>query len=161
MESKLRKLIQIGVIVPNVDKAISHYEKDLGIGPWRIEIMTKDSFKEMTLNGKPSTMELKCAFCSCYGMEIELIEPLNDSPQMDWLKKHGPGIQHLAFRPQGEFGEFMDYAKALNGKEPFMHGKDPSVGMEFAYLDLVDETGLIVEIHNEAAREDMPGHNCY
>ena len=158
MDAKLKKLIQIGIIVRNVDDAIRHYENDLGIGPWRIEVMTRDSFKEMTLNGKPSTMELKCAFCNAYGMEIELIEPLNDSPQMDWLKQHGPGIQHLAFRPAEGFEAFMDEAKRINGKEPFMHGKDPTVGMEFAYLDLVDETGMIVEIHNEPEREKMPGH---
>ncbi len=159
MEPKLKRIIQIGIVVRDMDKAIRHYEEDFGIGPWRIEVMKKDTFKEMTLNGKPSTMELKCAFCSCYGMEIELIQPLNDSPQMRWLQEHGPGVQHLAFIPTDGFDAAMDKCQKITGGEPFMHGKDPSVGMEFAYWDMNEEMGLMLEIHNEKERLTQPGHD--
>lgn len=159
MASKLKRFIQVGIIVRDMDKAIKNYEA-LGIGPWRLEKMDKSSFTDMTLNGEPSTMELLCAFCSCYGMEIELIQPLNDSPQMRWLEQHGPGIQHLSFLPtDGHDAMVAEAAKMNGGKPPFMHGKAPSVGMEFSYLDLTEELGMILEIHNEPEREKQPGHD--
>ncbi len=160
MPSELGKMIQIGIVVRDLDKAVHYYEDVFGVGPWRVEVMQKDTFKEMTLNGEPSTMELKCAFCSCYGMEIELIEPLNDSPQMRWLQEHGPGLQHLAFVPRDGFDSMMEKCMKINGKAPFMHGKDPSVGMEFAYLDLNEEMGMMLEIHNEECRKTQQGHEC-
>ena len=159
MDCKLKRLIQIGIVVRDLDKAIKNYEA-FGIGPWRIDKMDKESFPNMTLNGEPSTMELRCAFCNCYGMEFELIQPLNDSPQMRWLEEHGPGIQHLSFRPSGSFEEFEAQAKTLNGGKPeFMRGTDTSVGMDFSYVDLTEEMGIIIEMHNEAGRDQQPGHD--
>lgn len=157
MEAYFKKFVQVGILVNDVDQAIENFEKKFGIGPWRIEELDPAMFPDMTMNGQPAALRNKCAFCEAYGMEWELIQPLSEGPYKEWLDKHGPGIQHLSFLPRESFDDTLDYVKKTTGKDLWLRGQCPSIGMDFAYLDLKDELGFLLEVHNED-RSKMPGH---
>lgn len=157
MKPQFSKLLQIGIIVRDVDKCIKNYEEQFGIGPWRIAVMDKESFPKLTIDGKPGNIATKCAFCNAYGMELELIEPLTESAYKTWLDEHGPGIHHLAFITRDSFGEVLEQGRRLTGREAWIRGQEPDIGMDFAYLDLTETLGFIAEVYNED-RSTQPGN---
>lgn len=48
METEFKQLLQIGIIVRSVDKAVRYYEEMLGMGPWEVSYMRGISRRRMT-----------------------------------------------------------------------------------------------------------------
>ena len=100
----------------------------------------------MQVNGEPSALKMRVAFYRSFEVELELIQPVSESIFMDWLRKNGPGIHHVAFVPNEGYDAFVkDSAKM--GKKPLMEVLDGNKTRGFAYLDFMKELGLILEIH--------------
>ncbi len=160
MEPKFTHLLQLGIIVEDVEKAIKHYEEFLGFGPWDILEFGPELFPKLLVDGKPGTLEIRCAFCQCFGMEIELIEPVSDGVYKTWLEEHGPGIHHIAVVTKDAFDKVIEDAKERFGTDPWIWCKEDNgkagEGMEFAYLNLAKEMGLYVEIYNETRSGGSP-----
>lgn len=157
MKPQFSKLLQLGIIVDDVDRCVKNFEEHYGIGPWRINFMNRETFPKLTVDGEPSEMANKCAFCDAYGMELELIEPLTPSPYRTWLDEHGPGIHHIAVITRDKFEDVLAYHREITGEGPWLRGQEPDIGMDFAYLDLTKAIGMFVEVYNED-RAGQPGH---
>lgn len=153
MESQIKKLLQIGIIVEDLEAAIKQYEENFGIGPWKTGRLGPDTMPKLYVDGKPGDLEFKMAFCHCFGLEIELIQPVSESAYSKWLKEHGPGIHHIAVMTKDSFKDVIAKNKELTGKEPWVWAKDTGApegrNLEFAYLDLTKELGLFVEVYPE------------
>lgn len=153
MQPKFTHLMQLGILVNDLEAAIKHYEEFLGFGPWKILEFGPQLFPKMIVNGEPGMLEIRCAFCQCFGMEIELIQPVSDSVYKTWLSEHGPGLHHIAVRTKDSFNQIIDDVENRFGNKPWIYAKEDNgktgEGMEFAYLDLAKEMGLYVEIYNE------------
>ena len=149
MNTQFAKFLQIGIIVEDVDVATKRWNDEYGMGPWKILDIDSENFEDFQINGQPGKLHMRNAFCDAYGFEIELIQPISDSPYKEWLKEHGPGIHHIAVITRDPFDKVIEEHKKLTGKDPWIWCKEPSIGMEFAYLDLVKELGLFVEVYNE------------
>lgn len=153
MKPEFKRLMQIGVIVRNVDEAVKHYEA-MGIGPWDISVMSNDQppFEDLTFNGELIPEKgpiLRTAMMTCYGLEFELIEPIADTVYRRWLEKHGPGIHHVAFDTEKDYQILLSDTKKETGKDPWVRGQGIHGLMDFSYLDLREEMGLIVECYCE------------
>ncbi len=161
MEPFISHLFQIGILVENVEESIRHYEMEYGIGPWEILDFGPKLFPKMLVDGKPGMLEIRCAFCKAFGMEIELVEPVSKSVYKDWVAQHGNGLHHLAVRTRDKFPDVLaEHARLTGGRAPWIHAKEDNgkdgEGMEFAYLDLRKELGLILEIYNEERTGGLP-----
>ena len=161
MEPQFKQLLQIGVIVRDVDACVKRFEQDFGMGPWKVNIMSGDTppTDDLTVDGKPYKGPLaKMAFLNAYGMEIELIEPIGDSPYKAWLDEHGPGIHHIAVATRDDYETVLTNYKSSTGKDPWIRGQGIGGLMDFSYLDLREELGLIEEcyknIHPDRPRLD-------
>lgn len=159
-EPQFQRLLQIGIIVRDVDAAVEKFEQDYGFDPWEITVMDSNvpPFDEMLINGERQEFVIKAAMCSCFGMEIELIEPVSDSPYQTWLEEHGPGLHHLAFTTKDEYQKLLSDYQAATGKEPWIRGECPAIGMDFAYLDFTEELGFIAEVYG-TDQSEKPGHD--
>ena len=77
----------VGFVVHDLDRATDYY-KSLGIGtigPEQIFYTANDA-------------KLRAKFVQVGSIEIEFLQPLEgESIQLRYLRKHGEGIQHLAF----------------------------------------------------------------
>ena len=98
---KLRALMalppvsQLGVLVNDVDRAVTYYASLFGIGPFMIYEFSPE---KVWLWEKPSHMKNKYGKAIWGDIELELIEPLEgESIYDEFLKDHGEGIQHLGF----------------------------------------------------------------
>jgi len=139
-ESPFSKLIQVGVVVRDMDKAIKRLEY-LGIGPFEPKILPPDSkewFRDKPLNAKlilNSTMMGE--------VELELIQPVEgESPHKEFLDSKGEGIQHIAFLTDDLNRQVDKLTK--QGVSILLRAERPGGG-GVAYLDL-GVAGLIVEL---------------
>ena len=148
MNTQFAKFLQIGIIVEDVQETIKHYE-EYGVGPWRVSDFDTEGIDGFVMNGEENAhLHTIMAFCDIWGFELELIQPITDSPYMTWLKEHGPGMHHIALITRDSFDEVLKQHKELTGRDTWLHCTAP-FGMDFAYLDLKKELGLFLEVYNE------------
>jgi len=159
LKPEFKQLLQIGIIVRDLVAAVNNYQ-ELGIGPWEILSFSnsKGGIEDLKFNGEVLTEKgeiLKIALLQRYGLEIELIEPVADTVYFDWLNEHGPGIHHLAFALENPYDRVIEQSKQKNGKEPWICAQGLNGRMDFSFLDMRDEIGLIVECYKNP-REGKP-----
>ncbi len=157
MKCKINRVSQVGIIVRDLEKAIQNFEKYLGVTEWDCFDTTLEEFPPLLINDSPGKLNIKGAIKTFPDrFEIELIQPVGEGPYMDYLVNHGPGVHHFAIMtPERNrlFREILDQQEK-EGKKLWIHAKqlDGVEGecMDFAYLDLIEEMGSIVEIYNES-----------
>ena len=145
---KFEKMIQIGIVTDNLDKAIEQY-KIFGFENWEKMPFRSHYIPGMLLNGESSDLAMDCAVCNYNGMEIELIQPISESVFMDWLREHGPGVHHMAFKPVEGYDSFMEEYRGM-GMDHLIDVTDGSKTRGFTYLDTVKQLGFYAEIHRGA-----------
>ena len=134
MNTQFAKFLQIGIIVENAEETIKHFEEDYGIGPWRVSPLDSNEFPDFSMNGKKERLQTIMCFCDCWGFEIEVIQPISDSPYKTWLEEHGPGMHHIALITRDKFEDVIAEHKKLTGRDPWLWCKDPQIGMEFRVI---------------------------
>ena len=154
---KFEKMIQIGIVTDNLDEAIKQMEI-FGLKGWRPMPFRAEFIPDMIIDGTPSDLAIDCAVCDYNGMEIELIQPISESVFMDWLREHGPGVHHLAFKPVDGYKSFMEEYRAM-GMTHLIDAGDADGTRGFTYLDTVKQLGFYAEIHKgePGKPEDMEG----
>ncbi len=95
-ESPFSKVDQVGIIVKDLDEAIKHYGRFFG--PFHSR---NADYQSRVLRGKSlpnDAVLIRKALGQAGAMQIELIQPVAEGTHwMDYLKKEGPGIDHLGF----------------------------------------------------------------
>jgi|MudIll2142460700_1097286.scaffolds.fasta_scaffold02723_5 hypothetical protein len=106
---------QIGVIVRDVEKAIEHYSKALGIGPFTpITDLRPDKAWYM---GELHPAHLRVSRALWGPMEFELIQPVSGkSPHHDFLASNGEGVNHLAIEATDNYDELVQRIKQAGFK---------------------------------------------
>ena len=163
MAIKIKKLLQIGLLVEDLDKMVKFYEENLGIGGWEI---SKGAPPDMTINGEhfdyPPT---KIAITKAFGMEFELIEPVAPTCYKEWVEKHGSGLHHLAFETEEGYAEVRKFSEDVAGGS-WVRGQGMGGMMDFSYLDFSKEAGFYLECYQFIAPGrtgipiDYPGENA-
>ena len=153
---KLDKIFQIGILVKNLDEVKKNYEEVLGIGPWSEPGIMSGKKMPLSINGVPFEDDFfKVTMLHRYGFEIELIEPIGDTPLKQWVDKHGNGLHHVDFRLNGvEYEEFLKKVAEMKGEDTWLRGTGFGGRMDFSYLDLTEELGMYVEV-----KPDRPNHD--
>ena len=144
----LKRLLQIGVIVEDADKTKQILTEKFGFTDWAPDEGLGGKLTDYAVNGVPAKLDNNVKFCTAFGLEWEFIEP-KSGPLKTWLEEHGPGIHHIAVIDDRSYGEFRDLCKELSGKDVFLNGTAPSIGMDYSYYDLSKEIGMFVEVYNE------------
>lgn len=91
-------ITQIALVVDDVDKYAAAWAKVFGV-PTPKSFLTDTADKAHTkYNGQPSDARAKLAFLQAKNISIEFIEPVGESSiWAEFLRKHGPGVHHIAF----------------------------------------------------------------
>jgi methylmalonyl-CoA/ethylmalonyl-CoA epimerase len=153
MKPAFKQLLQIGIIVRDVDASVQKFETELGMGPWEVSNMSNEGHTaDLKIDGIPFTGQVsKMAFLRRYGMEFELIEPIGDTSYRNWLEEHGPGIHHIAVVTEDSYDEVLEKYQKCKGEKPWIRGQAMDNLMDFSYLDLREDIGLIVECYRNIA----------
>jgi methylmalonyl-CoA/ethylmalonyl-CoA epimerase len=131
---------QVGIIVRDIEKARRNLE-DIGIGPFGgLDAPPTVRWEE---GGEPADVRLKMQFAKIGPLEIELIEPVSDCMQKEYLETHGEGIQHYSFFVD-DIDEVVRYM-AGKGYRVVQRGWR-AAGGGYAFFDTVDKCGFMLEI---------------
>ncbi len=148
---------QVGVVVPDIDRAVEQYWGAFGIGPWHIYTYGRPLLRWMTYHGQPAEYRMRVALSYFGPMRIELIEPL-EGPTVyaDFVREHGYGMHHLGLLVE-------DLPRALAEAEAAGlaviqagggHGLDGDGA--FAYLDTEARYGITFELIERPRRRAAP-----
>jgi len=143
---RLPKFSQIGIVVPDIGKAVCYYSKFLNIKPW---FRSKTRSNDVVFKRESFSLKLDIALAFSGGMEIELIQMLTDRECIysDIMKKQGGGLHHIGVMVRG-FDKKLEQMKAA-GIGVIQSGAIKTVGgavTKYAYMDTVSTCGIISEI---------------
>ena len=84
----------VGIVVRELDGVMGLYQRMLGIEHWR---MRGRQQSRMPWDARSTDGRLKVAFGRAGG-HVRVLQPLEGrTPHMDFLEKHGDGVQHIGF----------------------------------------------------------------
>jgi len=123
---------QVGFVVHDIERAMAHWSRVLGVGPWFYKEAVGTT--EFRYYGKPSALpELSIALANSGDLQIELIQQRNDAPSLylDSLQRSGEGAQHIAYWTEDRFDELAAQLAASGYVEG--HGGQMGQRGRFAY----------------------------
>jgi catechol 2,3-dioxygenase-like lactoylglutathione lyase family enzyme len=143
---KLPKVGQVGIVVPDIGKAVHYYSEFLNIKPW---FRSRTTSNDSAFKGESFTLELDIALAFSGGVEIELIQMLTDRECIysDVMRRQGGGLHHIGFMVVG-FDKKLKQMRTA-GIEVIQSGVIKTVGgavTHYAYMDTVSTCGIISEI---------------
>lgn len=128
---RIARVNHLGVIVDDIDAAIAGFREHLGLPLSKTEVYAG---------------ALDIAFLPCGETQVELIQPrADDDPAAEYLREHGPGIQHVAFEVddlEAALAEIAERGVGVVGEAP-RPGADDTV---IAFLDPRSFGGILVEL---------------
>lgn len=135
---------QNGYVVRDIQAAMDHWIKVMGVGPWYyVDRVKTDYFRH---RGRDSDIEMSIALANSGNLQIELIQQRNDAPSMyqEFLAAGREGLQHMSFWTT-DYQALYDRALTLGYKV----GHEGQIGGEkgrFAYFDSEAHPGTVIEI---------------
>jgi hypothetical protein len=135
---------QIGFVVRDIEKAMRHWIDVNRVGPWFYA--ERFAFNEFSYQGRRNDgVNLSVALANCGDMQLELIQPRDDTPSMwrDFLQAGHEGMQHFAVWPE-DYDAL--YRRALEAG--FRAGQEgDTIGRgRFVYFENEAHPGTVVEI---------------
>jgi catechol 2,3-dioxygenase-like lactoylglutathione lyase family enzyme len=154
----LSETIQIAIVVRDLEAAMRTYVEDYGIGPWAIFEFGPENVSDMHEGGEPVERAWRLAIAYVGQVQWELIEPLDDeSVYARFLAETGGGLHHVGVAVP-DFDETLE-AQAARGNGVLLGGEYK--GIRFAYLDTVDDLGVITEVFSGAPGDDQQPDATY
>jgi hypothetical protein len=143
---KLPQVSQIGIVVPDIGKAVHYYSDFLNIKPW---FRSKTLSNDATFQGESFPLGLDIALAFSGGMEIELIQMLTDRECIysEILRNQRGGLHHIGTMVRG-FDQTLARMKTA-GIGVMQSGVIKTVGgavTKYAYMNTVSTCGIISEI---------------
>jgi len=146
MSHRFGPITQNGYVVPDIEAVMHHWSTVLGVGPW-FQLGIPD-FTDMVHRGKPTNAQVRIALANSGDLQIELIEPLDESPSpyREFLTATGGkgGLQHVSSWPSA--ADYDAYLKAFtaSGGEVLFQGRGGRT--RFVYFDTALDFGTVFEM---------------
>ena len=133
----------LGFIVSDMDRAIDYY-KSMGIAT-----VTPDT----PLMEVPNGGKVKVKFTQIGSLDLVFFQPVEgESMQLQFLRKHGEGIQHMAFTVADIDAEVDDLLS--KGVKLIFRGDMPT-GSRIAYFDTGQIGDFLIEIVQPAEKDGL------
>ena len=150
---KLKRLVQIGIVVPDRDQTAQILTSLFGLGPFRLVEWPDRAESKYYYRGVEERIRLKQAFVQMGDVEVELIQPIEGrSAYQDFLDQTGGGIHHILF-------EVSDIDPVLaelgsSGIGVLQSGTGIRPGTRWALLDTEKLLGFLVELRHRPGDSD-------
>lgn len=149
----VRQITQVCVVVRDIQAAMEHYWKILGIGPWRIHTFEPPGLTNTTIHGGEQPYTMKLAVAEVGDVQWELVEPLEGpSIYKEFLDERGEGLHHVKFAVD----DYDEAVSAFGAKKIGVLMSGTFRGGTFAYMETEDTLGMIAEITKRAPDAPMP-----
>jgi methylmalonyl-CoA/ethylmalonyl-CoA epimerase len=153
-ELKLERIVQIGIVVPDLDKTTRLLSSLFGIGPFRSVVWPNRPESKYEYRDVEEHILISQAFVQLGQVEIELIQPLEGerNAYKQFLDETGGGIHHVLF----EVKEIDPVLRALaeSGVTVLQSGTGIRPGTRWALLDTQEQLGFLVELRHRPGESD-------
>jgi methylmalonyl-CoA/ethylmalonyl-CoA epimerase len=151
---KLERLVQIGIVVPDLDKTTGLLNSLFGIGPFRSVVWPDRPESKYQYRGAEEHILLSQAFVQLGQVEIELIQPLEGerNAYKEFLDQKGGGIHHVLFEVK-DIDSVLE-ALAESGVKVLQSGTGIRPGTRWALLDTQEMLGFLVELRHRPGESD-------
>jgi methylmalonyl-CoA/ethylmalonyl-CoA epimerase len=147
---------QVGIIVPDLERALERYSSLWGLGPWACYLYGPATVPRLTYRGEPGRYSMRIALAG-EAPQIELLESL-EGPSIyeEWLESRPQGLHHLGVYVESlnEAIESMSAAGYDLLQSGAGYGLDGDGG--YAYFDTERDFGVIVEAIETPGRRREP-----
>jgi hypothetical protein len=149
---KLSKLVQIGIVVDDLERATKMLASLFGIGPFHFIEWPNRPESKYYYRGGEERIKIRQAFAQVGAVELELVQPLEGERNAYWefLHEQGGGIHHVLFEVADM--EAAIGALAEEGVEVYQCGTGIRPGTRWALLDTRSLVGFLIEL-----RQVVPG----
>lgn len=136
-------IMQIAYVVENLDSAIEHWARRLGVGPFFVRPHVE--FSEFRYRNLPSSPDISLAFAYSGETQIELIEVHDGAPSVfqAFRRAHGYGLQHVGILSGDLEGDVGRLAGA--GVLPVQRSRNAR-GIETIMFDTEIHPGSMLEL---------------
>lgn len=143
MSRFLGPIRQLGFVVPDIEAAMDHWSRVMGVGPFFYN--PRVPIEDYIYDGAPYTPHNSVALANAGYVQVELIQCRNDVPSMyrDFVRAGHSGLQHTAY-----WTEHYDRDLARMEAEGFRVRMSGKVGADgrFAYFDREAHPGTVIEL---------------
>ena len=150
---QLRRIVQVGVVVADLEKVTTSLSELFGIGPFRWVTWPDRAEARYWYCGKEEAIKIRQAFVQLGGVEVELIQPLEGkNGYRDFLDQKGGGIHHVLF----EVSDIEPVLKEMekSGIAVLQSGTGIRPGTRWALLDTQAQVGFLVELRHRPGESD-------
>lgn len=144
------EILQHAWVVPDLDAAIHHWHRTLGVGPFLVNRNLRIS--DPLHRGRPRAVAFSTAVAQSGSVQIELVEQHDDGPSVfrDTVPAGVTGFHHVAIIAKDFEGALRKYA----GVDIAAEGRFGDI--RFVYLDTSATLGAMLEI-----LEDRPAIRAF
>ena len=139
---QLKRLVQIGIVVPDRDRTTKLLTSLFGIGPFRSVEWPDRPESKYYYRGVEERIRVKQAFVQLGDVEVELIQPLEG----------GGGIHHVLFEVTDIDSVIQELAKS--GVTVLQSGTGIRPGTRWALMDTQQLLGFLVELRHRPGESD-------
>lgn len=140
-------VVHVALVVRNIEESAKAYAELFGVEAPKVSVTDPLEKTRLRFRGKPTGARAKLAFLRLENITIELIEPIGGpSTWREFLEKKGEGVHHIAFRVRG-IKENVGLLEKKGGK---LIQQGDFTGGSYAYVDLTQQLGVIVELLTDA-----------
>jgi methylmalonyl-CoA/ethylmalonyl-CoA epimerase len=150
---QLKRLVQIGIVVADLDRTTKLLTSLFGIGPFRFVEWPDRPESKYYYRGVEERIRIKQAFVQLGEVEVEIIQPLEGhNDYQDFLDETGGGIHHLLFEVPDIDPVIQELAKS--GVTVLQAGTGIRPGTRWALLDTQKLLGFLVELRHRPGESD-------
>lgn len=147
MSRFLGPLRQLGYVVPDIEAAMDHWSRVLGVGPFFYN--PEVPIRNYLYRGESYEPHNSVALANSGYVQVELIQCRNDVPSMyrDFTQAGRSGLQHVAYWTSSYDEDLGRLTKT--GFAPVMSGEVGERG-RFVYFDTEHHPGAVIELSEVA-----------
>jgi methylmalonyl-CoA/ethylmalonyl-CoA epimerase len=151
---KLERIVQIGIVVPDLEKTTELLNSLFGIGPFRSVVWPNRPESKYQYRGIEEHILISQAFVQLGQVEIELIQPLEGdrNAYKEFLDQTGGGIHHVLFEVKDIDPVLQILAES--GVSVLQSGTGIRPGTRWALLDTQEQLGFLVELRHRPGESD-------
>ena len=144
MERIFGPIMQNAFVVPDMDNALEHWTRVMGVGPFFV--FEHVQFTEAWHRGRPATdIDVTVAIAYWGNIQIELIRQRNNVPSIytEFPARDIGGLQHMGVITESVERDLARLSR--HGISPVQHGIT-AAGMRFAYVTTDRHPGGMIEL---------------
>lgn len=151
---ELKRLVQIGIVVRDLERTTKLLSSLFGIGPFRFIDWPNRPDSKYFYRGQQERIKIRQAFAQVGPLELELIQPIEGdrNAYREFLDDKGGGIHHILFEVEDMDQVVSDLA--TDGVEVLQAGTGIRPGTRWSLLDTQALVGFLVELRHRAPGGD-------